>query len=355
VTITECLCHEMTDQFEESRSFSPWASSEAPRKILVIRMQAIGDVVITLPACAALRQLFPAARIDLLTSDACAEIPRAIRLFDHVYSATQGTGRWLRVCRALVQGARLNRERYDVVLDLQRHRISRLIRRMARPLAWGEFDRFSPRHALARVVETCQKAGFPGLMPAYGLELKPVLREGALCLLREHGWDGKVKLVMLNPAGLWETRNWPLARYEELARLWSEMEPVRFLFVGTSRIRDKVRYLADRLAGHTIDLTGKTSLAEALGVVQHASVVISEDSGLLHMAWVSGIPTVALFGSTRSDWARPLGNRSRFVGSEDLSCGACMQAACRFGDVHCLTRYSAEEILKLAREAENSI
>jgi heptosyltransferase-2 len=339
---------------EELRSSSPWVSDSAPRKILVIRFQAIGDVVVTIPACNALRQMFPDARIDLLTADACVEIPQAIRLFDRIDSAAAGQGRWQRALHAAMLGARLRSEHYDVILDVQRHGISRLIRRMARPLAWGEFDRFSPRHALERVLDTCRLAGFPDLKPIYKLNLKPEVRERAFCMLRNHGWDGKTKLVILNPAGLWVTRNWPLARYEELAALWSEIEPVRFLFVGTSRIRAKVGHLADKLAGRIIDLTGKTSLAEALGIVQHASVVVSEDSGLLHMAWVSGIPTVALFGSTRSDWTRPLGNRSRFVGSEDLPCGACMQATCRFGDVHCLSRYSAESILRLAQEAEKS-
>jgi heptosyltransferase II len=339
---------------DELRSSSPWASDSAPRKILVIRFQAIGDVVVTMPACGALRQMLPKARIDLLTSDSCAEIPRAIRLFDRIDSATAGQGRWKRVLHAVLLGARLRSEHYDVILDLQRHRISRLIRRIAKPLAWGEFDRFSPRHSLERVLDTCRLAGFPDLKPVYGLDLKPEVRERAFCMLRNNGWDGKTKLVILNPAGLWSTRNWPLARYEELAARWSEIEPVRFLFVGTSRIRAKVGHLADKLPGSIIDMADKTSLAEALGIVQHASVVVSEDSGLLHMAWVSGIPTVALFGSTRSDWTRPLGNHSRFVGSEDLPCGACMQPVCRFEDVHCLSRYSAEAILRLAQEAEKS-
>jgi len=241
-----------------------------------------------------------------------------------------------------------------VIVDLQRHRASRLIRGIACARAWGEFDRYSPRHALERTVDTFHRTGFPDLTPSYGLEVKPEIRERGLRILREHGWDENTKLVILNPAGLWTSRNWPLPRYEELACLWPRTEPVRFLFVGTTRIGDKVRRLSERLAGRSIDLTNKTTLAEALGVVQQASVVISEDSGLLHMAWVSGIPTVALFGSTRSDWTRPLGKWSRFVGSEDLPCGACMQAECRFGDVHCLARHSASTILRLAQEAEKN-
>jgi heptosyltransferase II len=339
---------------EEKRSSLPWRSNHAPRKILVMRFEAIGDVIVTIPACNALRQVFPDARIDFLTSEACAEIPRAIRLFGCIHTTAARQARRQRVLQPLILGARLRREHYDVILDLQRHQISRLIRRMAGPSAWSEFDRFSPRHAVNRIMDTCGLAGFPDLNPIYRLDLKSEVHERAYSILRNYGWDGKTKLVMLNPAGLWATRNWPLARYQELAALWSEIEPVRFLFVGMERIREKAAFLANKLAGRAINLTGNTSLAEALGVMQYTSVAVSEDSGLLHMAWVSGIPTVALFGSTRSDWTHPLGNRTRFVGSEDLQFGACMQFECRFGDVHCLSRYSAEAILKLAQEAEKS-
>jgi heptosyltransferase II len=336
----------------EYRSFSPWILQCPPEKILIIRLHAIGDVVATLPACGALRHMFPLARIDFLTSEAYREILRAIKLFDHIYSIAQSKGRLERACRTLIQGAQMRSERYDVILDLQRNRASRILRRAAHPHAWGEFDRFSPRHALERTIETFHKTGFPDLRPLYKLDIRAEVRDSSLRILRDHGWDERTKLVILNPAGLWATRNWPLTRYAELANLWKAIEAVRFLFVGTDRLEDKARLLSNELPGCVINLTNKTTLAEALGVIQHASIVISEDSGLLHMAWVSGIPTVALFGSTRSDWTQPMGERSRYLGSEDLPCGSCMQATCKYGDVHCLTRHSAEAVLKLARELE---
>ncbi|HTI07193.1 MAG TPA: glycosyltransferase family 9 protein, partial [Puia sp.] len=87
---------------------------------------------------------------------------------------------------------------------------------------------------------------------------------------------------------------------------------------------------------------------EAFAVLQKTSLVLSEDSGLMHMAWTSGIPTMVLFGSTSSYWSRPLGDHSHFLDSSDLACGNCMQAVCSFGDVHCLTRYTPEFVLQQA-------
>ena len=100
------------------------------------------------------------------------------------------------------------------------------------------------------------------------------------------------------------------------------------------------QHMGERL----IDLVGQTSASEAFAVLRHATLVLSEDSGLMHMAWVSGVPTIALFGSTRSDWSRPLGDHSMFFDSSDLPCGNCMDAICRMGDIRCLTRITPEMV-----------
>jgi ADP-heptose:LPS heptosyltransferase len=68
------------------------------------------------------------------------------------------------------------------------------------------------------------------------------------------------------------------------------------------------------------------------------------------MAWCSGRPSVALFGSTRSDWSRPLGPHSVLLDSSDMPCGNCMAPECRFGDVRCLTRYTPDRVLGTATD-----
>jgi len=104
-----------------------------------------------------------------------------------------------------------------------------------------------------------------------------------------------------------------------------------------------------------ISIVNQTTPSQAFAILQHTSFVLSEDSGLMHMAWVSGIPTLALFGSTRSDWTRPLGGKSFFLDSSDLPCGNCMQEVCRYGDVHCLTRYTPEFVFEKAVGIMSSI
>ena len=335
---------------EESLSYSPWVKSSGPEKILIIRFHALGDVAITLPTCTALREKWRDTRIDFITSGPCAGLLNALEIFDNVYIFRQSNDRRARFAEAIRRGFDSQRTKYDVIIDLQRNWVSRLIRRVAMPKSWGEFNRFAPRPAGDRVLETFHKIGLTDLVPSYQMRIKGETREAARNILMDYGWDGEGRLVVLNPAGLWETRNWPLANYVELAGFWSEHEQVKFLFLGTDRLFGKARYLTEQLGDSAVNLVNKTSLGEALAILQFVSVAVSEDSGLMHMAWVSGVPTVALLGSSRGDWSRPLGKQSRCLHSGDLPCGACMEAKCRFGDVHCLTRYTPEVVFNVVQE-----
>jgi ADP-heptose:LPS heptosyltransferase len=134
------------------------------------------------------------------------------------------------------------------------------------------------------------------------------------------------------------------------ARAFQELDsrPVKFLVLGLPGLKGKAEYLRSELDGSLLDLVGRTTAEEAFRLVGRADLVLSEDSGLMHMSWVLGIPTLALFGSSRGDWSRPLGQRSLCLDSSDLECRFCMEAECRFGGVRCLTRRTPQEVAKVA-------
>lgn len=335
---------------EEIVSFRAWERPEPPQKILVIRLHSIGDVAITFPACASLRKLIPNARIDFLTGVRSTMLPESTTLFDNVYAVADRAPLPVRLGQTLPMGASLAKNRYDLVVDLQRNWTSRSIRRMCMPHSWSEFDRFAPRPAGEKVVEAFELAGFAGLAPSCAMPLRPEILERGRTLLAAAGWDGSTDLVCLNPAGLWKTRNWPLEGYATLASEWLHREPITFVLIGDERIAAEGDRLAREIPGRVINLIGRTSLAEAFSVAQHLALIVSEDSALMHLGWVSGVPTLALFGSSRHDWSRPLGPHTRTLHSGDLECGACMEPQCRFGDVHCLTRYSPRDVLTVAME-----
>lgn len=165
-----------------------------------------------------------------------------------------------------------------------------------------------------------------------------------------NGWDGHRPLVVLNPAGLWITRNWPIENYVAFAQRWLSQESVTFLVLGNDRVALKAAHLSEKLGSALINLVNKTSLDEAFAILLHTSLIITEDSGLMHMAWALGIPVVALFGSSRHDWSSPTGAGNRTFHSGDLECGACMAPTCRFGDIRCLARVSPDQVFHAAQD-----
>jgi heptosyltransferase-2 len=324
----------------------PWEEDHMPKRILAIRLQAIGDVVITLPYLQHLRETLPSkARLDLLTREESAGIPKSLNLFDRVIGIGGGRNYKKQLLHSFFLLPSLVARNYDMVIDLQNHPISHLVRRAIRPRAWSVFDRFSPVPAGERTRRTIEALGLGPACQHHQFSFKEEDRTGIL--LKKYGWDGNSALVLINPAAAFVTRNWPMEYYAEFARLWLELYPfTQFLMMGTSFIEKKAFYLEKELGEKLINLTGKTKTAEAFAILQRVRFTLSEDSGMMHMSWVSGIPTLAIFGGTRSDWARPLGPHTAFVGSSDLPCGDCMQETCKYGDVRCLTRYTPEDIFE---------
>ena len=184
------------------------------------------------------------------------------------------------------------------------------------------------------------------------MELK-IKDDHGIRILTNAGWNGRDKLIVLNPAGGFATRNWPIQNYISFANTWlKEIGPeVTFLFLGIGRLKEKAATISASLEKiRTINLVDRLTPSESFSVIRCAHLVLTEDSGLMHMAWVQRVPTLALFGSSPSYWSAPMGHWTKCLNSSDLPCGNCCSDICRFGDVRCLTRYSPEQVLEEARK-----
>ena len=319
-------------------------------RVLAIRFQAMGDVVITFPYLNALRRAYPRFEIDFLTREETASIPRSLFLFSRVFAIGGGRS-FKRQCLAMFVGLpRLILRHYDVVLDLQNNELSRWVTSALRPGAWSRFDKTSALPAGERTRRTIESAGLGPIDLDTDLQIRD--DGSAERLLREAGIRSEHRLVVLNAAGAFPTRNWPLPNYVAFARNWQRLDsrPARFLLLGLPALREKADYLSAALDGSVLDLVGRTTPDEAFALVRKADLVLSEDYGLMHMSWCSGVPTVALFGSSRGDWSRPLGEHSVCLDSSDLDCRFCMEATCRHGDVRCLTRREPGEVVRVAMD-----
>ena len=186
--------------------------------------------------------------------------------------------------------------------------------------------------------------------------MSSVSRERATSLLRAHGWKEGHDLVVLNPAGYGSSRSWPLENYCEFADLWRRRRNPRtqFVLLLLPALRHKAQAIASSLGAHCIDLTGHAGQLDAFCVLRQCTLVLTEDSGLGHMAWIQRVPTLALFSSSRRDWSAPQGSWSDCLDSADLECGPCGLFVCKFGDNRCLTRHEPAYVLERASALLNA-
>jgi heptosyltransferase II len=330
-------------------SSKAWRENKPPGKILVIRYQATGDLVITLPYLNDFKKEYPLTQMHLLCREEVSVIPQSLSLFEKIVAVGGGRNTKLQFFLTLLKLPFLIFQRYDVVIDLQNHCFSRIVRKVIGAKAWCAFDRISPNSAGDRTQNTINAIGLSpiGLNTRFQQRMDDTL---LISKMKNAGWYGG-KLVGINPAGAFSTRHWPIENYVTLAKKWLEDESdIQFVVTGLrNKIGEQVDYLKEQLGERIIDLTDVTNAAEAFALVRKMQLLITEDGGLMHMAWVQAVPTIALFGSSRSDWSAPQGDWSLCLNSSDLPCGDCLLEICKFGDVHCLTRYTPEFVLEQAQ------
>jgi ADP-heptose:LPS heptosyltransferase len=322
---------------------NPLAPGAEPRRLVVVRLHAFGDTALTFPLLAALKRRFPSLRLDVVTDVRSKQLFEANRDVDGVYAFETRQRRFPKGLSILRTAAALRRRAVPAVLDLQRNRWSRLLTRLLLPRAWAAFDRHAPLTALTRYLDAAEALGLGRLEPVLAPRAREELLREARTRLRGAGWNGGRPLVCLNPAGGWGTKHWRLERWIELGRRL-EGRGCQLMALAPAPVPPRFDALREALGARLFDLAGATTPGEALAIVSLASLVVSEDSGLMHLAWVQGVPALALFGSSRAAWSRPEGPHSSGFYSEDLSCGACMQPFCARGDFLCLERVTVDEV-----------
>src|SRR6187402_3098606 len=107
-----------------------WSSESPPEKILVMRFQALGDTIITLPYLQSLKRQYPQTKIHFLTRQEVSLIPEGINLFDKVIAIGGGRNLKLQLSLLLLRLPWFWRQRYDAIIDLQNHKLSRLLMKL---------------------------------------------------------------------------------------------------------------------------------------------------------------------------------------------------------------------------------
>jgi heptosyltransferase-2 len=140
---------------------------------------------------------------------------------------------------------------------------------------------------------------------------------------------------------------WPAEHYAALARALHERDGQPVLLLGSGKEAALCELIAALAPGACRVLAGKTALIDAMALIAASRGVVSNDSGLMHVAAAFGVPQAAVFGSTSPEHTPPLNPRARVLWLKEelkLDCAPCFDRVCRFGHTRCLTGVSAERV-----------
>jgi heptosyltransferase-1 len=343
--------------------------------ILIIKLSAIGDVVHSLPLLEVLKKKFPLARIDWLVEEDASGIIEAHPLLDRLLVFPRKT--WLRrftgkgdsvsVAREAARFIReLRSKRYDIVIDLQgllKSGILTFLARGKRKIALNNGREGSTLFVHERV-------SFP--------DPEMHALERYLCIARHLGvkkpsWDGSIPvyesdqayvdsllgglgigrtLIAINPMAKWETKLWESKRFALLADLVNEKLNATVVFTGNSDDRGAIGAIQSEMKTEALNLAGRTTLKQLAYLYQSCAVVISTDTGPMHIAAAMKYPiVVGLFGPTSPLRTGPYGARQRVVRA-GVTCSPCFKKRCN--DMRCMRQISVDMVYKAVKKVLNA-
>jgi 3-deoxy-D-manno-octulosonic-acid transferase/heptosyltransferase-1 len=200
-------------------------------------------------------------------------------------------------------------------------------------------------HALDRGLRLLQALGIPDSQVLYDLPVGEEDERAAEKLLVENGSRLDQPFIAINPVAKWPTKLWAAERFRELAeRLLNDGSQA--VFTGSKEDRPFIDEIARTLGSPVVRLDGRTSLKVLAAVYRSASVVVTTDTGPMHLGAAVGTPVVALFGPTAPWRTGPYGE-GHVVLRAGVSCSPCFSKSCKTTEVErmaCMNRITVEQV-----------
>lgn len=343
---------------------------DAELNILIVRLGAIGDVMMTSAVPQALKETFPNARVSWLVEPLSVPIVRMNPYVDDIivfdckkeWVKLLKSGRYATLYRT-VRGFRdlLRRRRFDIAIDFQElfksaflTRLSGAARRIG-PLPSREFNNLFMTELVARPRHTTwlSQANLALLAPlgvsqAYRrlvLSVPDDEREAAKDFLLGRGLVGAPYAAFCISTSR-PQKDWVLSRWSELADQLYEREGLRAVLIGGPERRVDALGIVESAASQPISAVGYTSIMQSTALVQDAALVIGGDTGLTYAGLATDTPTIALYGSTDSSWLAE--EPCATVCFHPMPCSPCARRpVCQQYD--CMQAISVEEVLDTVR------
>jgi ADP-heptose:LPS heptosyltransferase len=326
---------------------------ERMHNILIMKPGAIGDLIQLIPVIHALRNHYPDSSISLLVgSSATAELFRYnADVRETIVYDKNGDHRSF--FSLLTLWRRLQKNRYDIIINFQRSNLKIwFLASAAFPCRVLTYHKTANRsvHAVENYLRTLVPLGIE--TRDINMKLAPGPEDKAFAEKVVSSVPGTgTLLVALNPGASHAVNRWSTASFAALADLLSNRLSARIIIVGGRDDRPLAEDIASRAKTRPFILTGAATLLQAAAVLERCDVLVSGDTGPMHLAAAVGTRVVALFGAADPARTGPVGAGHRVIRAEGIACVPCRKRTCENKQyLECMQKIPVDSVFNAVTE-----
>ncbi|HXV28305.1 MAG TPA: lipopolysaccharide heptosyltransferase II [bacterium] len=327
---------------DKRHATSEGIKNHSDKNILFVTLSNIGDVIVTTPVLMALAARFPDAKLTAVVGPRAKEVLTGSRFIHELVVYDKKAS--LRDKRQFLKT--LRRKKYEWVIDLRNSAIPYLVSTRQRT---SFIRRAQSRHIREKHLELLEKTGLkPAAIPSFdffGPKDEQTLSEK----LAAKGVPFQKKWIAAAPVAASQLKTWRLAGFKEVIGKLLEARDESILLVGDHREREALEPFQKSNPDRVFNFAGETTLRELAALLSKASLVIANDSAVMHLGFELKRPVVGIFGPTNHEKSGYQSSRFRIV-REPVFCSPCEKPRCRFERQHCFEDLKTEKVFEACME-----
>jgi lipopolysaccharide heptosyltransferase II len=332
--------------------------------ILFIRVDRLGDMVLSTPAFQAIKAALPQARLTVMASAANAPILKNNQDVDEVIVYDRSAG--LHEKMKFIKG--LRSRHFDLSIDPYTDYELKTawlagVSGAAHRIGYAAFGREyffncpapkieGHRHFIDLTLDLLKGIGIPSKNRTPVIYLGADEQAWVGQWLQENGFQGK-KIVAIHPGAFYETQRWLPEHYAELIRLILQQTPLEVILLGGPSDTIVVDDILVRL-NHPVCVSIQQDIRKFFAILSHCELLVCNNSGPLHCAVALNIPTVSFMGPTVREHWMPVGDIHRVLRLDDLPCIGCNRGWCKIETHDCMRLIRPERVINLIHEQMES-
>ncbi len=336
------------------------------KRILVVNVNWVGDVIFSSPIFKALKEAYPQAHISCLAVPRVKEVLESIPFLDEIIVYDE-KGRHRNPLTKLKLIFELRKKRFDIAFLLHRSLTRALLVYLTGIPQRVGYDAKNRGKFLTHKAEPLEgqvhrSDYYLNVVESYGivvndrrsqLRVSTSIEEEAEKIFKAKKIQKDDYVIVINPGGNWDLKRWPPENFTRLiGGFWGDFN-TKIIVSGARKDVALFRKINSLTFKNAVNLAGETSLMQLIAIMKKADLVISGDTGPLHIANSVGTEIIGLFGPTRPEITGPRGSGKAHIIQHDVGCNKepCYHLRCP--DNICMQSITPEEVLAITRQIKS--